>query len=946
MATTYYGETDRTRGLLTYSTSQTETEFTLTARTQLQAKSYGYSGYRLNTKFAGTTVSTKLSHVPGIYASWTTAIDTGDYSKTYSRTHSAQSVVVKSEYYGEGTGDYYAGGKSGDTSVTITIPAKSSYTVSYNANGGSGAPASQTKWYGENLTLQSGTPTRTNYVFLGWSTSSTATSATYSAGGTYSANAGATLYAVWKLNAYTVSYNKGANGTGTNTSDTKIHGTALTLKGAIFTRTGYTQTGWSTSDGGSKAYNLSASYTTNAAVTLYPFWTINTWTVSYNLQGGSGSFAAQTKTYNVTLTLRTGSPTKANASAGSYTVSYNANGGSVSPASATAARTTAYTFSKWNTAANGSGTNYNPGGSYTANAGATLYAQYTGSTSTAAVTLPTPTRTGYTFAGWYTSASGGSKVGNAGASYTPTGTVTIYAHWTANTYTVSYSATGASNVPSSQTKTHDVTLTLSSVKPTKADYVFNGWDTSDSATTVRYAPGASFTTNANTILYGVFTLNYSEPRITNVTAVRCDSSGTSQDDGTYVKVSCSWNTFSTNYKATKIEILYKRTNASSWTTGYTNNNPNASSGTLSQIIGGGNINAEYTYNIQIKITDAVGNGTYTTFVSSAFFSIDQGTEGKSLGFGMAAVDTDIPSNGRADFGMDAHFRGEVYDQNGRNISALIHQPTNLKTNISTTGWYRIAEYNPADTYAAGYKPFSVKITLVSTQSGSLAGYHEVELIVVQTTFAFVNETSKGGSGQPIKKIRYNTKNSTTGYIDVYWDSAGVSGQVQADIIANLIPKDYPIGSQAFFVPVQFTSVSSAQSGEAVRAEYTFKSNYNVYDDLYYKSGESVTISPRLIIAGIVQNSAKEITFELVLPKKIDNISSISVTACSGAVYGINGVIDASSTTKNWMSGYTVTALKRVGNLIILDIQKSSAMSGATTNTPCMFYTNGISLTFS
>ena len=155
MATTYYGETDRTRGVLTYSTSQTETEFTLTARTQLQAKSYGYSGYRLNTKFAGTTVSTKLSHVPGIYTSWTTAIDTGDYSKTYSRTHSAQSVVVKSEYYGEGTGDYYAGGKSGDTSVTITIPAKASYTVSYNANGGSGAPASQTKWYGENLTLQS-----------------------------------------------------------------------------------------------------------------------------------------------------------------------------------------------------------------------------------------------------------------------------------------------------------------------------------------------------------------------------------------------------------------------------------------------------------------------------------------------------------------------------------------------------------------------------------------------------------------------------------------------------------------------------------------------------------------------------------------------------------------------------------------------------------------------
>ena len=74
---------------------------------------------------------------------------------------------------------------------------------------------------------------------------------------------------------YTVSYNKGANGSGTNTSATKTYGTALTLKGAIFTRNGYTQTGWSTSDGGSKVYNLSGSYTTNAGVTLYPYWEKN-----------------------------------------------------------------------------------------------------------------------------------------------------------------------------------------------------------------------------------------------------------------------------------------------------------------------------------------------------------------------------------------------------------------------------------------------------------------------------------------------------------------------------------------------------------------------------------------------------------------------------------------------------------------------------------------------
>lgn len=81
--------------------------------------------------------------------------------------------------------------------TTFTIPALASYTVSYNANGGSGAPGSQIKYYGKALTLSSTVPVRTGYTFLGWATSSSATTATYSVGGSYTANASATLYAVW-----------------------------------------------------------------------------------------------------------------------------------------------------------------------------------------------------------------------------------------------------------------------------------------------------------------------------------------------------------------------------------------------------------------------------------------------------------------------------------------------------------------------------------------------------------------------------------------------------------------------------------------------------------------------------------------------------------------------------------------------------------------------------
>lgn len=80
--------------------------------------------------------------------------------------------------------------------VSITIPPKPSYAVTYNANGGSGAPAGQTKWYDENLTLQSGIPTRSGYDFLGWATSSGG-SVVYAAGATYTGNAALTLYAVW-----------------------------------------------------------------------------------------------------------------------------------------------------------------------------------------------------------------------------------------------------------------------------------------------------------------------------------------------------------------------------------------------------------------------------------------------------------------------------------------------------------------------------------------------------------------------------------------------------------------------------------------------------------------------------------------------------------------------------------------------------------------------------
>ena len=90
-----------------------------------------------------------------------------------------------------------AGNKSGWSSK-FNIKYVKLYTVSYNANGGTGAPDSQTKKQDIDLTLRTTKPTRSDYAFLGWGTTSTTSTVTYKPGGTYKSNSNITLYAVWE----------------------------------------------------------------------------------------------------------------------------------------------------------------------------------------------------------------------------------------------------------------------------------------------------------------------------------------------------------------------------------------------------------------------------------------------------------------------------------------------------------------------------------------------------------------------------------------------------------------------------------------------------------------------------------------------------------------------------------------------------------------------------
>lgn len=351
-------------------------------------------------------------------------------------------------------------------------------------------------------------------------------------------------------------------GSGAPGTQTKVYGSVLTLSSTKPTRTGYTFQGWATSSGGGVSYSSGSAYSVDADVTLYAVWKVNTYTVSYNANGGSGAPGAQTKTYGVTLALSTVKPTK----------------------------------------------------------------------------------TGYTFQGWSTSSEGGVSY-LSGADYTANAAVTLYAVWKANTYTVSYNANGGSGAPGAQTKTYGVTLKLSSTKPTRTNYNFKGWGTSPSSTTVSYAAGGNYTSNASITLYAIWELAYTAPRLSDFSVARCASDGKESENGTYVKVDFKWATDKT---VTAIKIEYKTETSTTWTA--TTVTGTGTSGTVSKIIGG-SLSTEYAYNIRITVSDSAGSSSSIKDIPSMHYIVDIRSTGKGIAFGKPSQVDDV-----ADFNYNLRLR--------------------------------------------------------------------------------------------------------------------------------------------------------------------------------------------------------------------------------------------------------------------------------------------------
>ena len=270
----YYGNTE--------STSSGNSAFRVVCEYTASNLGNGYYQYRYRlyiqvTKgnFYGTSMSTS-------WGSNVTVNGTGNYGHSSYRTKNVaygSAFTLGSIAYAQYTASStYRSSISGATRIATTP--RPTYTVKYNANGGSGAPASQTKTYGVTLKLSSTRPTRSHYTFVGWATSANG-SVVYQPGANYTANKAVTLYAVWRIVTHTVTYNAGANGGTVNGQSTMqmsyeygamLGGESLSDL-PIAVRNGYDFMGWNTEQDGTGTM-VSNDTIVSSNMTLYAIFDI------------------------------------------------------------------------------------------------------------------------------------------------------------------------------------------------------------------------------------------------------------------------------------------------------------------------------------------------------------------------------------------------------------------------------------------------------------------------------------------------------------------------------------------------------------------------------------------------------------------------------------------------------------------------------------------------
>ena len=360
-----------------------------------------------------------------------------------------------------------------DVTTTASFSAIS-YTVTYDQQSGAGASGGDVTYsVVDSIVLPTTNPTRGGYTFLGWYAGASGGSSLSDPYSPPSPYGNVVIYAQWSAITYTITYDANT-GAGSRAADSYTTGGAvLTLAGGTgFSKTGYTFGGWSTTQ--NDPSTIKTTYSSSASISVYAIWTANTLAITYDSQGGT-SVSAGTSTTGGSISSAPTAPTKAGYSLSGWSTT---SSGSLITYPYTHGQTVSFTlYAIWSTKTYTLTYYYNgaTGGNSTASATYT-----TGST---AITLPTPTKTSYIFAGWYSEVALTNSIGGAGSAYSPSTVPTdidAYAKWSSG-YTITYAPAGGSSVTAdSNNYANGATVTLPSA-PSKAGYQFNGW--SDGATT-------------------------------------------------------------------------------------------------------------------------------------------------------------------------------------------------------------------------------------------------------------------------------------------------------------------------------------------------------------------------------------------------------------------------------------------------------------------------------
>lgn len=320
------------------------------------------------------------------------------------------------------------------------------------------------------------------------------------------------------------------------------------------------------------------------------------------------------------------------------------------------------------------------------------------------LTTAKPTRAGYNFVKWNTSSNGSGTNYASGGTYTVNDDAILYAQWSPITYTVSYNANGGTGAPANQTKTYNVTLKLSSIKPTRTDYNFISWNEKADGTSTPHGAGTNYTTNKAVTLYAIWEKAYKPPTINNLTAYRVDTNGESDTEGVQAKVDFTWGIGSgsnnESISPSNGVIKWKKTTESTYNNSVSFNNfpmnQNNTGGEISILIGatGSTLDTSFQYDVQVTLTvDNHPDIVRTTYISVSSFIIDINTEGNAVGIGMAAPDG-ITENSQLHVKSDTYFYNHVFMDNITTIyNTKLTAPSTQNSWAYTSAIDALANYN-------------------------------------------------------------------------------------------------------------------------------------------------------------------------------------------------------------------------------------------------------------